>query len=139
MSERVATVGSEEETKQLAADFSKELKKGDIVELAGDLGSGKTFFARAVSEALGAEGATSPSFVIKNVYYGKDLPILHFDFYRLENPGIVSEELRDDLLAEDSLIIIEWADSIKGVLPDGHYKVHFKVVGDNSREITISR
>lgn len=137
MSKEIISLENENEMRKFAADFAKKLKKGDVVELAGDLGSGKTFFVCALSEALGAKGASSPSFVIKNEYKGTEFPITHFDFYRLENPAIVNEELKEDLLNRDSLIIIEWADSVKGILPDKRYKIHFKVTGNNSRELTI--
>ena len=137
MDKETISLENKDETKKFAAEFAKKLKQGDVVELAGDLGSGKTFFVRSLSEALGAEGVSSPSFVIKNKYEGTEFPIIHFDFYRLDNPKTVNEELKEDLLNRDSLIIIEWADSVKGVLPDDRYKIHFKVTGNNSRELTI--
>lgn len=137
MSKETISLENENETKKFAGEFAKKLKQGDVIELAGDLGSGKTFFARTLSEALGAKGVSSPSFVIKNEYKGAEFPIMHFDFYRLENPRIVNEELKEDLLNRDSLVIIEWADSVKGVLPDERYKIRFKVTGNNSRELTI--
>ena len=127
----------EEEMKEFAVDFSRKLHAGDIVELAGDLGSGKTFFTRSVAEALGASNISSPSFVIKNNYTDGKFPILHFDFYRLEDPGIISEEIKENIKNHDSLIIIEWADSIENVLPDDRYKIYFKVTGDHSRELEI--
>lgn len=125
--------------KKFAAAFSAGLKAGDIVELIGDLGSGKTFFTRALAEALGASGISSPSYVIRNKYEGDKFPILHFDFYRVEDPEMVSEELREDIKRRDSLIIIEWADSVKNILPDERYKIHFKVKGDDSRELSLHR
>lgn len=128
---------NESETKTFAKNFAEKLKAHDVVELIGDVGSGKTFFVRALSESLGAKNVSSPSFVIKNEYAGKEFPIMHFDFYRLSDPGIVKEELNESL-SLPALVIIEWADSIKGVLPKDRYKIHFKVTGNNSRELTIS-
>jgi tRNA threonylcarbamoyladenosine biosynthesis protein TsaE len=131
------TLSNQDETKRFAAEFSKSLKKGDIVELQGDLGSGKTFFVRALSEALGAKGVSSPSFVIKNEYMTGKFPILHFDFYRFLSPAAVSEELKEDLEDQESLILIEWAETVQNVLPSDRYRIHFKVTGDNSRELTL--
>lgn len=139
MSKQIKIIKDENEAKEFAAGFSKKLKKGDVVELSGDLGSGKTFFARTLSEHLGAEGVSSPSFVIKNEYKGAKFPILHFDFYRLEHPAGASEELKEDLSSKDCLIIVEWARNVPGVLPDNRYKIHFKVSGNNSRELTITK
>ncbi|HEX5798085.1 MAG TPA: tRNA (adenosine(37)-N6)-threonylcarbamoyltransferase complex ATPase subunit type 1 TsaE [Candidatus Saccharimonadales bacterium] len=130
-------IKDEEAMKEFAAEFSQDLKKGDVVELVGDLGSGKTFFARALAEALGAEKVSSPSFVIKNEYFGNKLRILHFDLYRLTELGHIKDELAEDL-SSDSLVIIEWGDSAKGILPSDRYKIYFKVTGENSRELTVN-
>jgi tRNA threonylcarbamoyladenosine biosynthesis protein TsaE len=130
-------LADEKETKKFAAKLAEDLKKGDVVELVGDLGSGKTFFARALAVALGAEKVSSPSFVIKNEYTGKSLNILHFDLYRLNELTAIKEELAEDL-SSDSLVIIEWGDSARGILPDDRYKIHFSVTGENSRELTIN-
>ena len=129
----------EAETSRFAEGFSRELGPGDVVELIGDLGSGKTFFTRSLAGAPGAADISSPSFVIKNEYAGREFPILHFDFYRLEDPAIVSQELKDDIASRNSLIIIEWAAAVDNLLPEDRYKINFKVSGDTSRELTIYR
>ncbi len=131
-------LNSEEDTKKFATVFARKLKKGDVLELVGDLGSGKTFFVRALSEALGAENISSPSFVIKNEYKG-DLPIKHFDFYRLEDLSMIAEELREDLDSRNSLIMVEWGQSVEDVLPDDRYKIYFQVTGENSRKLSINK
>ncbi|MEX2014428.1 MAG: tRNA (adenosine(37)-N6)-threonylcarbamoyltransferase complex ATPase subunit type 1 TsaE [Candidatus Saccharimonadales bacterium] len=136
MTKNKIRLNNEEETKKFAGEFSKNLKKGDVVELIGDLGSGKTFFVRALAEALGAEKVSSPSFVIKNEYTGKRFNILHFDLYRLNGLGIIKEELAENL-SSNSLIIIEWGDSAKEILPADRYKIFINVTGENSRELTI--
>ncbi len=124
--------------KRFAVQFSKKINSGDVIELLGDLGSGKTFFTRVLSEELGASGISSPSFVLKNEYTGGKFPIIHFDFYRLQDPGIVKEELKESL-GSSGLVIIEWADSIRDVLPDDRYKIKFKITGKNSRELEVSK
>lgn len=136
---RKISLNSEEETKKFAEEFALELKKGDVIELIGDVGSGKTFFVRAMSKALGAKGASSPSFVIKNEYAAKKFRILHFDFYRLSEPGILKQELDESLRQRDDLIIIEWADTLKGLLPDDRYRIHFEVTGENARNLDIKK
>lgn len=109
-----------EETKKLAEIFAKCLPKdGAFVSLFGDIGAGKTAFARCVFKALGVkEKVTSPSFVILNEYKGAIFPIYHFDLYRLENEGLetIKEELREYSKAE-VLTFVEWADFAMGELP----------------------
>jgi len=138
MGKETILIKNEQEMEKFALQFSKKIKPGDVIELLGDLGSGKTFFVRALSQALGATGISSPSFVIKNEYMDGKFPIIHFDFYRLNDPGIVKEELKESLSA-GNLVIIEWADSIREVLPDDCYKIKFKITDKNSRELEIKR
>lgn len=139
MSKQVILVKSESNTKKFAGKFAKNLEKRDVVELIGDLGSDKTFFVCSLAESLGAEGISSPSFVIKNKYLGGKFSILHFDLYRLDDPGLLIKELRESLSSADNLIIIEWAESIKDLLLDARYKIYFKVTGNNSRKLVIYR
>ena len=124
-----------EDTKKLAEIFAECLSPaGAFVSLFGDIGAGKTAFARCVFKALGVkEKITSPSFVILNEYKGakipaeganttqtpqKELPIYHFDLYRLENEGLetIKEELREYSKA-GILTFVEWADFGTGELP----------------------
>lgn len=129
---------NESAMRKFAENFAKKLKAGDVIELLGDVGSGKTFFTRALSESLGARNVSSPSFVIKNEYEGEKFPIKHFDFYRLNDPGIVREELNENL-SSLALVIIEWAEGVKGVLPQDRYIIKFNVTGTDSRELTIHK
>lgn len=139
MDKQTVVLKDENATKKFAFNFAKKLKKGEVVELKGDVGSGKTYFVRALVEALGAGKASSPTFVIKNEYTNGEFPIVHFDFYRLANPGLISEELEEALSAGDNLVVVEWAENVKEVLPKDRYKILFKVTGDKSRELTIRR
>lgn len=109
-----------EDTKKLAEIFAECLSPaGAFVSLFGDIGAGKTAFARCVFKALGVkEKITSPSFVILNEYKGAKFPIYHFDLYRLENEGLetIKEELREYSKA-GILTFVEWADFGAGELP----------------------
>ena len=117
----VNTTHTEQETKQLASDFAKNLHGGDIVFLSGDLGSGKTTFVRGVAEAIGfREPVRSPSFTIVNRYlvehpYIKQ--ILHVDFYRIDDPSeIVPLALEEELGRPDTVAFIEWPERTKGAI-----------------------
>lgn len=114
------TVKDKNETKLLAECFSEYIKeKGGFISLFGDIGAGKTEFARFVIKKLGVvEEVTSPSFVILNEYKTKYFPIYHFDLYRLETSGLdsIKEELRE-YSKENILTFVEWADFGEGELP----------------------
>jgi len=136
---RLAVVsGSEAETEGLGRAIGEGAFAGLVVALVGELGSGKTVFARGMARGLGIDYApvTSPSFVIVNSYKGR-LPFFHIDFYRLEH---ISEayELGLDEMAAEGVVAIEWADKFKEVLPDGHIEVDLKFAGETGREITIT-
>ncbi|MBR5614085.1 MAG: tRNA (adenosine(37)-N6)-threonylcarbamoyltransferase complex ATPase subunit type 1 TsaE [Clostridia bacterium] len=129
------------ETSQIAKEFAKTLKPGDIVALSGDLGAGKTAFTKGVAEFFGipADEVGSPTFTMVNQYDG-DLTIYHFDAYRLENVGADSCDWMDDYFFGDGICLIEWAQNIKDVLPKGYIEVKLDKApekGDDYRAITI--
>lgn len=133
-----AVVNSEQETAELARNFSELLRKGDVVFLNGDLGSGKTFFVKAVCSNLGIEHATSPSFAIVNEY--GDGAVFHFDFYRIKK----AEELLDigfeDYINDsDAILFIEWAELIPEVLPHSAYEINIEYTRETSRKFTITK
>lgn len=135
---------SPEQTRQIAADFAKTLKAGDVVLYEGDLGAGKTAFTKGIGEALLVEEAvTSPTFAIVNEYEGR-LPLFHFDLYRLENYDDLYSIGFFDYLTRGGIIAAEWSENIPDLaadLDDGKravYTVRIEKTGDNSRRILVS-
>jgi tRNA threonylcarbamoyladenosine biosynthesis protein TsaE len=127
---------SERETFELGKTLAKSLKDGDIVELEGRLGAGKTVFAKGIASGLGImEEVTSPTFTLLKEYEGR-LKLHHFDLYRIEN----QEELREigfyDYLGAEGVCVIEWAG--KASLPY-HIRISLEVAGENERLIDMSR
>lgn len=121
---------SPDETLALGRRFAALLTAGDIVVLAGRLGSGKTLFASGVANGLGiSTQITSPTFVIEKAYHDGFLPLIHADVYRL---GSLAEF--DDLeLVEDGCdgaVLIEWGDTIQASLPENHLVIRFEIHGD---------
>ncbi|MEF9841566.1 MAG: tRNA (adenosine(37)-N6)-threonylcarbamoyltransferase complex ATPase subunit type 1 TsaE [Raoultibacter sp.] len=109
---------SPETTKQLAATLAPFLRKGDVVLLSGDLGAGKTQFVQGVASALHAsDSVTSPTFNLMLSYLDGDLPLYHFDLYRLET----AEELEDigyfETLEGDGVSFVEWGDKFPESTP----------------------
>ncbi len=120
------------DTKWLANFFAKYLKKGDIITLNGELGSGKTVFLNGIASYFNIEkDVCSPTFTIVNEYnINKDYPIYHFDVYRIKD----SEEFLDDIgteYFEDGICLIEWGDEIiQDILPKA--TIHIDIQKDNS-------
>lgn len=130
---------NEEKTKQLATDFAKRLKPGDLVVLNGDLGAGKTTFTRYTFEALGAKGVVnSPTFAIMKVYESLVAELYHFDTYRIDvNEAI--ESGFDEILSnrQGKIIFIEWSENIAPLLQNITYTINLKYLTENEREIEI--
>lgn len=110
-----------------------------MIELVSDLGGGKTAFVRGLARGMGSKDqVSSPSFTISNIYKGPKLTLYHFDFYRLDEPGIMRDELAEVLADRQAVTAIEWADIVEDVLPAERLTIHIKVSGENSREFSFS-
>lgn len=115
-------------------DFAKNIAKPVVIELIGDVGTGKTTFTRGLAEGLGIkEPITSPSFTISKSYA---LPnnkghLIHYDFYRLPDPGLMLDDLRENLENSDNAIVIEWGKSIEDLLPNNRtiIKIEYNETG----------
>lgn len=131
----------ENDTINFAMKFAKDLKKGDIVVLTGELGCGKTKFTQGVLKYFGLENEiSSPTFTIVNEYKNDDINIYHFDVYRLEDCDEFYAIGGEDYF-EDGICIIEWGELIEDILPKKHIKISFKKLESNLdyRELTIER
>ena len=132
----VKTCYSLEDTKNLAKHFADITKEnGCFVNLFGDIGAGKTAFVRYVAEALDIkEKVTSPSFTILNEYHTGEIPIYHFDLYRLENVGIktITDELREYSDGK-CLTFVEWAEFSQGEVPFDRIEINVTYDDDDNR------
>ena len=130
---------SYEETIDAGRRFAKHLKKGDIVCLKGELGAGKTVFAKGVAQGLGVkpEKVNSPTFVLMNYYPGK-LPLYHFDLYRLEKPQELASVNFDEYFYGDGVCLIEWAERLPGLVPPEHWLIELEHKSDQKRNLCIS-
>lgn len=119
--------------------LADHLSAGSVVALIGTLGAGKTRLVQAVAEHLGhaAETVSSPTFVLLREYTDGDLPIYHFDVYRLER----AEEFRhlspDDYFESEGITFVEWADKFPQVLPKNHLEVHIDITGETQRRVQL--
>ena len=127
---------SEMDTIELAQNIESEKFPDMIICLDGELGSGKTMFTKGIAQALGIdEPITSPTFNIIKEYEG-ELPLYHMDVYRLDGntDGVGIEEY----FHKGGIVIIEWANTIKDILPDEYLHIKFKVIDENKRSLIIT-
>ncbi len=131
------TVHSELETIELAQNIESEKFPNMIICLNGELGSGKTVFTKGFASSLGiTDNITSPTYNIIKEYENGEMPLYHMDVYRLDGnaDGVGIEEY----FTKNGVVIIEWADTIKDILPDERLDIKFKVVGENKRILVIT-
>lgn len=130
---------SQEDTEKIAFEYAKRLKKGDIICLIGDLGTGKTAFTRGVARSFGIdEYITSPTFSIINEYYSKT-NLYHFDIYRLQDIDEAYDIGIEDYFDSDGIVVFEWPELIIDIIPKSYFKVEISKVdySSNIRKIKI--
>ena len=130
------TTNNEMDTIELAQNFESEKLPNMIICLNGELGSGKTVFTKGIANALGIEeNITSPTFTIIKEYDG-ELPLYHMDVYKLDGntDGIGIEEY----FTKGGVVVIEWANTIKDILPDERLDIKFKVLDENRRLLILT-
>ena len=135
------------------------------LELVGDVGAGKTTFTRYLAKGLGVKtSVTSPSFTISKRYSFSSNPseasayekcennrgsspvgknfifeLIHYDFYRLDDPGLMADDLAESLTQDNAITVLEWADSVANILPKNHLKITFKIEPSGSRNLTFNK
>ncbi|MEX0932116.1 MAG: tRNA (adenosine(37)-N6)-threonylcarbamoyltransferase complex ATPase subunit type 1 TsaE [Candidatus Saccharimonadales bacterium] len=129
---------SAEATIKLAEAIGRKLRGGEVIELSSDVGGGKTTFVKGLARGTETtDNVASPTFVLNKVYKGKNgVTIDHFDFYRLNDPGIMQDSLAD-VLKSGSVVVVEWSDKVANVLPTERLQVKLQVEGKNQRNITL--
>ncbi len=128
---------TETDTRALAGRLAALLRPGDVVLLAGGLGSGKTLFTGGLAAGLGVEEqVVSPSFVLVRQYHSGFMPVIHVDVYRL---GTLNEF--DDLdvfeMAREGVLVIEWGDAVEPALPEDHLRIDFAVEDGQTRVLGL--
>ena len=137
---------SPQETKELAKDFVPKLKGGEVLGLIGELGAGKTVFVKGLAEGLGIKATVnSPTFVLMKIYDSqksgvKGQNLVHVDAYRINRPGeLLAIGLGEYLSNKNSLVVIEWAEKVKKILPSNSIIINFNIRNNNQRIIRIKR
>ena len=131
---RNVIIRDETETKKFATDVAQTLKKGDVIALVGDLGTGKTTLSKYIAEALGiTETITSPTFTIVQEYPSGRLPLYHFDVYRVDDIEEMYRIGYEEYFYGEGVCIVEWADIVEEIIPEDA-KVIFIEYGEDEGE-----
>ncbi len=130
---------SEKETEEIGAKIAKECSNGDFLALFGDLGSGKTAFARGfVGELIPGARVSSPTYAILSVYQGNEQTVNHFDMYRITS-GEDLESTGYDEVIQTGITLCEWPEKIIDYLPGSFLKVVFEKTSETGRQILVER
>ena len=129
----------EEETEACGEELAGRLTPGDVVALYGDLGAGKTAFVRGLARGLGVrEAVSSPTFTIVNEYPGQ-VPLFHFDMYRLRDEQELFDIGWEDYLDRGGICALEWSERVEKAIGPEAVRVTLRRVDDTHREIIISQ
>ena len=133
------TTHTSDETQKLGKTIGKWIEHPLVIGLSGDLGSGKTAFVQGLAEGLEVPDEyyiTSPTFTLINQYPGR-FPLFHIDLYRLDGISDLEDIGLDELLYDQAVIAIEWAEKMSPDLPAEHLAMTFKITDDDYRRISL--
>ena len=121
-------------TEQLAEELGARLRGGEVIELVSDLGGGKTTFTRGLVRGTGStDKVASPTFTISREYNAPKFTIAHFDFYRLDQAGIVADELAEVINDPAYVTVVEWGDVAHDVLPEERLTITITQTAEGNR------
>lgn len=134
------TTYSPQETKQLGEKLGRQIQTGTVIALFGDLGSGKTVFVQGLAQGLSVPDSyyiTSPSYTLINEYPGRHT-LFHVDLYRIDNPVDFEEIGLHEILYNNGVVAIEWADRLNEDLPAEYLNIQLEIASDDSRKIYLT-
>lgn len=114
------------------------LKGGEVIELVGDVGAGKTTFVRGLARGADSpDHVSSPTFTVEQIYDGR-VELHHLDLHRLGEPGLIAHQLEESMADPKNVVVMEWADTIQDSLPECRLIIKFEVSGETSRTLHLS-
>ena len=125
--------------KEFGQQLGRILRGGEVIELIGDVGAGKTTFTKGLAIGMGIdEVVQSPSFTISRTYENTEsIRMVHYDFYRLHDAGVMKQDLQESIEDDKTVTVVEWADIVSGVLPDDRLSLRFTSPTETSRSVDI--
>lgn len=133
-------ITSDEMMRDYGARLGRALRGGEVLELIGDVGAGKTTLTKGIATALGiTEPVQSPTFTISRAYATPGgLELHHYDFYRLNEAGIMSDDIQEVMARPENITVIEWAGAVNQVLPADRLVVTIAATSENERQLDIT-
>jgi tRNA threonylcarbamoyladenosine biosynthesis protein TsaE len=126
----------EPELKAWGERLGSSLRGGECLELIGDVGAGKTTLTKGIARGMGVdEDVQSPTFTLSRIYETDNLSLHHYDFYRLNEPGVMSYELAESLADPNVVTVIEWAETVEDVLPRDRVVITLRYTPDGEARI----
>ncbi len=129
-----------ESTSSFGRALGRFMHKGQVVALSGELGAGKTTLIKDICKGAGIPDdvvVCSPSYTLVNEYEG-NIPVYHFDFYRLEGAKDIHELGYDEYLEGDGISLVEWADIAPEIIPPEHLEVRINIMGESERKLAVT-
>ncbi len=126
--------------KEFGRTIGAALRGGEVLELIGDVGTGKTTLTKGLAEGLAiSEPVQSPTFTISRVYAARDgLHLHHYDFYRLGEAGIMAEDVNEVMHDPAAVTVIEWSGAVSDVLPADRLQISIHATDENERNVTVN-
>ena len=126
--------------KEFGRTIGAALRGGEVLELIGDVGAGKTTLTKGLAEGLAiSETVQSPTFTISRVYAARDgLHLHHYDFYRLGEAGIMAEDVNEVMHDPAAVTVIEWSGAVSDVLPTDRLQISIQATDENERNVTVN-
>ena len=135
------TTHSAEETTELGRKLAADLKPGSVVVLRGELGAGKTTLIKGIAEGFNAAEAgsvTSPTFTLIHEYRGPKVVLYHIDLYRIDTQRELDTLALDDLMAPDSILLIEWGDKFERLVRERDFEIAIEHAGGDERRVLFT-
>lgn len=131
---------NEKDTEVFGEKLGRLLRGGECIELVGDVGAGKTTLTKHIAKSLNiSEPIQSPTFTLCNRYQARNgLTLAHYDFYRLGEAGVMSDELRETLDDPRTVTVVEWGDIVSDVLSENRITIRITPTSDESRIFDVS-
>lgn len=126
-------------TVSLGEKIGKNLRGNELIVLVSDLGGGKTTLTKGIVKGCGSNDlVSSPSFTLSNQYKAESFLINHYDFYRLNDPGVLLEGIIEDINDNEKVVIVEWPDILMNDLPDKKLVIEIKTINESERKISLN-
>lgn len=134
------TLQSLEQSQRFGLHLGRLLKGGEVIELVGDVGAGKTALTKAIATGMGIDGEVqSPTFTLSREYDAPNgLRLVHYDFYRLSEPGIMAAELQESVGSSAIVTVVEWGEIVHGVMPIDRLTITMMSVSEHARELVVT-